>query len=1612
MTRRRVVASVGLAFSILQLSAQGQSPVSAWDPIRDAEARFWSSPHTTPTLKGVPIQPRDPALGASQPVPLQATPSTFSIATLPLVFTPNVGQEDTSVRFTARGHGYTLQLTASGAVLSLAKDKEQTGSLRLKVRNARPDVAIEGVDELPAKVNYLIGRDPAKWRRGIASYHQVAYRSILPGIDLIYHGQNGQLEYDFRVSPGANPRQLEMGLAGENWNPRVTSAGDLDLINENGSVRFARPIAYQLDARGARRPVKARYALSKDGRGFGFSLGPYDHGRQLVIDPSLLYSYYFGGSNSDSANALAVDPQGNVYIAGNTASTDLPTTSSGLQPATSAPIGGSGGNTTYTGFVAKFDSSGQLVFATYLGGSSTGTYADGIAVDAGGNIIVVGQTVSTDFPLQNPAQSTCGPAATINNFTCQYTAVASCAGGNGNGPQSDAFVTKLDPTGSQLVYSTYLGGSGNDWASAVTVDSSGEAYVVGGTMSVPENTYCALCPNTPPNQFGFPTTADAYLQFPEAYCSVGNGGPYPDHYSWISKLSPTGALDYSTYFGPTPAEIAVATNESSNSTDPYGLALDSASNLYVVGQTSDTAFALIPGTSLAGCHNCSNGNGNYDAWVAEFNFANTGSSQLVYSGLIGGSGSDYGYGIALDTQNNIYVAGQTQSSDFPTTPGSLQPQSGNSIRGFVTKLNQQTGLVYSALLGTNGNTGNTSANAIAVDASGTAVVTGSTQGLSFTLVNPLQATDPEGFLLRMTPDGSGTLFSTYFGGFETTPEAVALDSAGNAYIAGNSTNIQTTVGESCPNLNQCGSSSPDAFVAKINMNAPPPAATITSGPANPTNASTATFNFTDTQVGVTFLCNLDNAGFSACTSGVTYSSLSSTAHTFAVEAEDSFGSASPVTTYNWTINTTLPPAPMIVSGPANPTTATTATFSFSDTQAGVTFLCSLDSATPSACTSGISYSSLSVTGHTFAVEAEDSASNISQATAYSWTITSSSPVLQSIAVTPNPAAMTQGLTQQFTATGSYSDSSTQDLTTAVTWASSNTGVASITSGATGGLASGLIPGSTNITATLGSVVSPVTPLTVESTTQQQQLQPGGTTTVFPFGTHTYGVTYPTGVDPSGFDMIVTAQTITPAQFSALVTGTVFNGTQCQVYDGTGGNCVVYSTSCVVHGTSTPAQCPTTPEDSITVKTAYNNTIQPLSPGFLQGDPLRSPITTVVGNGTFATVTCAGECSTAVGQTVTLIGNSVAGFNATVTATAATVNTFTFNISVSGTGTGGYVTSHNVRNIFFSYTTPRLDGTISGRTKNFSEFIATAITQQLPVFTSSASDSATDGTASSFIVNSTGTPTPALTETGALPSGVSFADNGDGTGTLSVASTASATGTYTFVITAANSLGSTKQTFKLCLQAPQGQLSLSQPALDFGYVYLGTRRDLSVMVKNTGGSSFRITNIYFTPAAGPAKNDFGYTTQCGGTLNPGKSCTIVVELHAQDVGVGSSLLNIAYNLSGSPAKVSLSGNVINPKLKLKPASVNFGTVKVGKNSTSSVTVISNGDTPLLINGISIAGSSAFTETNNCPGALAANASCTIKVVFTPSAEKLVMGTLNITANAQPSMQTVSLSGNGS
>jgi hypothetical protein len=767
----------------------------------------------------------------------QAKQPGFSVASLPLVFTPNVGQDRTDIQYSARGFGYGISFTRQEVVLTMPKGKRPEAVLRMRVARSNPQATISGVEELPGKANFLLGRDPAMWRKGVPNFAKVMYRQILPGIDLIYYGRNLRLEYDFRVSPHADPAAIEMLLGSKEWSARVTPSGDLDIASAGGSIEFARPVAYQIAADGSRRPVKASYALKSRG-GFGFHLGRYDRSRELVIDPTLVYSTYYGGTYYDSARGMAIDSQGNAYIVGATSSGDLPTTAGSLRP--NAPAG-LPSSTSATGYLAKFDSTGtQLIYATYIGGSSMSpigfNQANAVAVDAGFNAYITGSTNSTDFPLKNEVQSTCGPENIISNdlSTCTVTPVSAC-GITVNGAQEDMFVMKLDPTGSMPVYSTYLGGSADDGGSGIAVDSAGNAYVVGNTLSITSYSSCGGCPGAPPDKSGFPTTpnpefpnatTNAYLPTPVDYDPSCNRHKHGFLYTVLVELSSTGEVMYSTYIG-SPSTSGV-------SSDVTKMALDNANNVYLGGLTNDPTFPVSAGAAQTQCSFCDEGN-SYNAWVAKFNPALNGAAGLIYSTYLGGKAHAEADSIAVDPQGNAYVTGYTDASkgsNFPTTPGSFMPAApaGALNAAFVAKLNQTgTQLLYSSYLGGGGNT---VGNGIAVDATGAALVAGSTaEGFSFPLMNPLPYGGGDldtcaancGFLVQMTPDGSTDQFSTYFGWFSTSagPAAVVADGAGNAWLAG-TTNyaIPTTTGAYSTCLNTNCSSPPgisDAFLAKIDL---------------------------------------------------------------------------------------------------------------------------------------------------------------------------------------------------------------------------------------------------------------------------------------------------------------------------------------------------------------------------------------------------------------------------------------------------------------------------------------------------------------------------------------------------------------------------------------------------------------------------------------------------------------------------------------------------------------------------------------------------------------------------------------------------------------------------
>jgi hypothetical protein len=730
---------------------------------------------------------------------------------LPLMFEPNQGQTDASVRFVAHGSGYGLYLTAHEAVLALPQSAInpqhpalQTSVVRMTLAGANSAAEPAGDVQLPGKSNYFIGNDPAQWHRDIPQFARVRYPDVYPGIDLVYYGNQGRLEYDFEIGPGVDPKLVALKFQGPR-NLRIDAAGNLVLAVGDSAVRLQAPRVYQKIG-AEERKVAGRFALrGQEKDEVGFQLGAYDRSRALIIDPVLVYSTYLGGSGNEACSiiapitvaglaappagcpAIAVDAVGNGYVAGSTTSTNFPATAGEYQPAL-AP------GATANAFVAKFDPTGTLQFATYLGGNGV-DYTAGVGVDSGFDVIVAGTTSSGDFPTKG----------SIAPF--QATPVS---GGK------HVFVSKLDPTGKILLYSTYLSGSGVDIASGLALDAGSNAYVTGTTTSTEQET-------------GFPSTLGAIQTAPKA-----------TNQFFFTKVDPntagSGSVPYSTYIG--------GSNPSNGVTVGGGVAVDSTSNAYITGGTN---FIDMP---LLNAYQVTN-KGGLDAFLTKINPAGVTGTQLLYSTYLGGSGDDVGYGVAVDSAPNAYVVGSTTSTDFNGAAigtVALQGSNGGGTDAFLAKFGilctlstctTPLPLDYFTYLG---GSGTDVANAVTIDNSQGAQIVGWTNSANFPIVgNPLQSTfgggPSDAFFARVdtlatcspitTPTCALTSSSGFFGGtgadFGTS---VALDQQGSTYLTGETA---SATGFPLRSPFQGALSGPsDAFVTKIgpllNLTMPTPTA--------------------------------------------------------------------------------------------------------------------------------------------------------------------------------------------------------------------------------------------------------------------------------------------------------------------------------------------------------------------------------------------------------------------------------------------------------------------------------------------------------------------------------------------------------------------------------------------------------------------------------------------------------------------------------------------------------------------------------------------------------------------------------------------------------------------
>jgi hypothetical protein len=611
----------------------------------------------------------------------------------------------------------------------------------MKLVGANPAAPLSGVDELPGKANYFIGNDPKKWRRNVPTYTRVRYEEVYPGIDLEFYGtQQGQLEYDFVVAPGADPRAIRLALAGAE-KLELDGRGNLHVALLTDEVRFHKPVLYQ-EFGGERQEVAGSFNLAGTEQ-VGFEVGDYDRTRPLIIDPVLAYSTYLGGGGMDHGGDIAVDTAGNTYVVGSTTSTNFPTAS---------PLQGTHGGGSWDVFIAKLNAAGNgLGYSTYLGGNDRDA-GGAIAVDAAGNVYVTGDASSTNFPTVDPLQPNYGGAGSVGF--------------------GDAFVAKLNPTGSALVYSTYLGGSGDERGLDIAVDTGGSAYTMGTTEST-----------------NFPTVNP--LQ-------AANAGSKD---AFVAKLNAAGsALVYSTYLGGSGYET-------------FGggaIAVDAAGNAYLASSTNSSDFPTANALqSVYGGGSASTGFG--DAFITKVNA--TGSA-LVYSTYLGGNDDDRAYGIAVDATGNAYVTGRVGSTNFPTQSPLQGSHAGGGGDVFVTKLNSAgSALVYSTYLG---GADSDYGRGITVDAAGNTYLTGSTYSASFPTAEPLQPTkggNEDAFVAKLNAAGSQLVYSTYLGGSGyDNPNGIVVDSVGNAYVTG----ITGSINFPTANAFQASNAgSNDTFIAKI-----------------------------------------------------------------------------------------------------------------------------------------------------------------------------------------------------------------------------------------------------------------------------------------------------------------------------------------------------------------------------------------------------------------------------------------------------------------------------------------------------------------------------------------------------------------------------------------------------------------------------------------------------------------------------------------------------------------------------------------------------------------------------------------------------------------------------
>jgi hypothetical protein len=1576
----------------------------------------------------------------------------------PLSFEPNRGQTDKRVQFLSHGAGYSLFLTPADAVLSLqgpvkskagegkpgvGKTKQgKTAALEMVTVGGNKLAPATGLEPAASHSNYFIGNDHSKWYEDVPNFARVKYQGIYPGIDLTYYGNQSRLEYDFVVSPGADPGRIKLqflGLGKGMKSLHLDPKGRLLIDTTVGKVRFDRPILYQEKADGSRDAVEGSFAISRvisrdEARNeVHFKIGSYDKSRPLVIDPVIAFSTYLGGSGEENyflgdqdtegeygngvilgnwISGIAVDSTGSAYITGTTRSTNFPIGGTGGSDTNGAPVN----QANYT-FIAKFGPTGTLAYSTLLGGSSyfpfTGSaaVAGGIAVDGRGDAYITGYTTARNFPTSAGVYQ---PSSYPNND-------AGIAG----------FVVKLNPSGTIFgngAYSTYLYGSivpflsgahlgdnvvGYTLPTAIAVDANGDAYVTG-----------ADC-------FGFPTTAGAFQATINANVAGKNvdisGGTVlllkNAANAFVAELNPSGtALVYSTYLGGSINDVG------------RGIALNPNDNtIYVTGFTDSKDFPTAPAGNVI---QATAAPGSVrQAFVARLNPAATGAAQLLYSTYLGGTGStnsgvttgDEGHAIAVDQLGNAYVTGSTESTDFPTNGTNPPLQSAlnggtgdtGAIDAFVTKLNSSgtPPLVFSTYLG---GFFDDSGEGIALDADANFYVTGYTYSTpsngAFGAFNfpTLPGFLPEDAVIRnngaafmteyntlATKYVQSTIFQSTSASGNIVGTGIAVDPSGNAYLTGQTRTfgMPTTPGAYQTALN--GTS--DAFLTKL-------------WPLSITS-SQGTDGFSP--ISLTFPDTLVNTSSQPLTVTLSYTGLTS------------------LTLSNFTLGGANPGAFSLggstcSAGPLGVLVPCQIAVTFSPTAVGqnlasVNFTATDDQGMSQTITIPLSGNGAGLTVSPDPVTFTSTLVGATKQTFVSITNPGTSPVtVTNLSIQANGAAgpgftftgcTIPGTGLVLSANGGscqvlvkFAPTSDFAFLSILTISDTIGGVSTQQSVAISGQGAGLLASPNPVTfqpTEVGQTLSTFVSLSNDSGSPLTITNLSITGPGFTFSRNT-GCAIPATLSAGvGCQVKVTFAPTDTAGFAASLTATYTLGGNTESVQVPLSGPGVAPLATYNPASLTFPDTPVGTTSNVPVSTQIVNTGgAPLTIAGFSVPANSGFVVAPVGNGT----SCAPGTVLAA-QTGGFFGGSciISLFFAPTTATGLTQSVLTVTdnsggvagasqlVPLSGQGIATLVTLNPASLTFntMAGTTAEQDITVTNTTQvalNIAGFTLTGIGAQY----FSITPSSTCGTmlAANGICTIGITYAPAAGTSGSSSATLSIADSFSGANAYSGTQTVPLTGNIT----------------------PPGPLVVLNPS---SLVYTATIGATSpaqiVTVSNTGTLPLNFTSIGITSLGVPSTNFalVDSVSACHAAPVPvGGSCTISITFTATSNTPVQAILSISDNAPGSPHVATLTGGVPAPQAVLTPATLAFPSTTVGTTSAAQIITLSNpGTATLNISTITFSGSGSFSESNNCGATLAAGANCTFSYTFTPTSTGPATATVSVADNATGSPQIATITGTG-